>query len=128
MTDKEKLLRYNLQEAIKEAKNLPYFDGMSGAAQAGIALNAERKIEQCEKELGDYLDTVSIKLFVNGELYTPSETPFCLIFEDDASRKAFIRQLQNIPDKQGYRYAAFHLNNTDGASFINTVKEKLNNG
>lgn len=57
MKDEEKILRWNLQEALKEkSEPLPNFDGMSfSSASFEVKEKRDKKVDKCKKELEDYL-------------------------------------------------------------------------
>ena len=54
MEDREKILRWNLQESIKESKE-PIMDGLLASAIFGVIRYREENIKKCQKELNDYL-------------------------------------------------------------------------
>lgn len=54
MEDKEKILRWNLQEARKELDK-PITDGFLMSAVFGVMKYREDEVKKCEKELNDYL-------------------------------------------------------------------------
>lgn len=56
MEDKEKILRWNLQEALKTRNDPVDIGGMLIASVAlGIRSQREEHIKKCQKELNDYL-------------------------------------------------------------------------
>lgn len=63
MEEKEKILRWNLQEAIKENNEpLPDFGGISIASVSlGVMLERENNIDKCRKELDEYLEYKKIE-------------------------------------------------------------------
>jgi|TARA_R110000796_G_scaffold218213_9_gene334182 hypothetical protein len=54
MDDKEKILRWDLNEAIKE-QNQPYMDGLLASGKFAVMKHREEKVSKCRKELNLYL-------------------------------------------------------------------------
>lgn len=54
MDDKEKVLRWNLQESLKEL-NLPMMDGLVASAKIGINKQRSDQVNFSKKKLNDYL-------------------------------------------------------------------------
>ena len=59
MEDKEKILRWNLQEAREEIDK-PYDIGgnIFGLAACGMIRHREEQLKKCQKELDDYLKNI----------------------------------------------------------------------
>ena len=55
MDDKEKILRWNLNEAIEELKQ-PYMDGLLASGKFAILKQREGKVSKCREELDLYLN------------------------------------------------------------------------
>jgi len=57
MEDKEKVLRWNLQESMKELRE-PILDGLTTSAIYGVMKHREDNIKKCQNELDAYLKTI----------------------------------------------------------------------
>lgn len=66
-----------------------------------------------------------VKVYINGELITGNETPFVLVWNNDAERIAFIEMISHMEKREGPRGIAIFPDGTPEPQIQSLIKNAI---